>query len=121
MTVVHCVSESVTVLRAVAMTAVAMATGYVTADDGTVGATDVWRFDVPQLVATVTLLGLLILATIVGNALVIAAVVLDSNLRHHVANYLVASLAAADLLVALLVMPLAAVNEVLQILPAQLK
>jgi len=37
--------------------------------------------------------------------------VVERNLR-TVANYLIASLAVADLLVAALVMPLAAVNEV---------
>jgi len=68
--------------------------------------------DVAELLATVVTLGVVILATIVGNAFVIAAVVLERNLRSHVANYLVASLAVADLLVALLVMPLAAVDEV---------
>jgi len=70
------------------------------------------RYDIPELLATVTTLGAVILATIIGNAFVIAAVVLERNLRTHVANYLVASLAVADLLVAVLVMPLAAVNEV---------
>lgn len=60
---------------------------------------------------TCLLLGLIILATIVGNIFVIAAVVLERNL-HSVANYLIASLAVADLMVAALVMPLAAVNEV---------
>jgi len=65
-----------------------------------------------ELIGTLAVLGAVILTTVVGNALVIAAVVLERNLRSHVANYLVASLAVADLLVALLVMPLAAVNEV---------
>lgn len=60
---------------------------------------------------TCLLLGLIILATVVGNIFVIAAVVLERNL-HSVANYLIASLAVADLMVAALVMPLAAVNEV---------
>ena len=70
------------------------------------------RCDMPELLATVITLGGVILATIIGNAFVIAAVVLERHLRSHVANYLVASLAVADLLVALLVMPLALVNEV---------
>lgn len=42
---------------------------------------------------------------------VIAAIILERNLQ-NVANYLVASLAVADLLVACLVMPLSAVYEV---------
>jgi len=64
-----------------------------------------------HLLVTSLLLGVIILATIVGNVFVIAAIVLERNLR-NVANYLIASLAVADLLVAALVMPLAAVDEV---------
>jgi len=64
-----------------------------------------------HLLVTSLVLGVIILATIVGNVFVIAAIVLERNLR-NVANYLIASLAVADLLVAALVMPLAAVNEV---------
>ena len=41
----------------------------------------------------------------------IAAILLERNLR-NVANYLILSLAVADLLVAVLVMPLGAVYEV---------
>lgn len=47
----------------------------------------------------------------IGNVFVIAAIILERNLQ-NVANYLVASLAVADLLVACLVMPLSAVYEV---------
>ncbi len=64
-----------------------------------------------HLWVTSVILGLIILATIIGNVFVIAAVILERNL-HNVANYLVTSLAVADLMVAALVMPLAAVNEV---------
>ena len=64
-----------------------------------------------HLLVTSVVLGTIILATIIGNVFVIAAIVLERNLR-NVANYLIASLAVADLLVAALVMPLAAVNEV---------
>jgi 5-hydroxytryptamine receptor 1 len=46
-----------------------------------------------------------------GNVFVIAAILLDRHLQ-SVANYLILSLAVADLLVALLVMPLGAVYEV---------
>jgi len=66
----------------------------------------------PRVTLTTLVLALIILATIFGNALVIAAVVLERTLRNFAANYLIASLAVADLLVALLVMPLAAVYEV---------
>jgi len=64
-----------------------------------------------HMLLTSVVLGIIILATIVGNVFVIAAIVLERNLR-NVANYLIASLAVADLLVAALVMPLAAVKEV---------
>ena len=52
---------------------------------------------------------------VTGNVFVIAALLLERNLQ-CVANYLILSLAVADLLVAVLVMPLAAVYEV-SILP----
>uniref|UniRef100_T1KLK4 G-protein coupled receptors family 1 profile domain-containing protein n=1 Tax=Tetranychus urticae TaxID=32264 RepID=T1KLK4_TETUR len=56
-------------------------------------------------------LAALILATIVGNVFVIIAILMEKNLR-SVGNYLVLSLAIADLMVACLVMPLGAVYEV---------
>ncbi|CAF0990423.1 unnamed protein product [Brachionus calyciflorus] len=58
-------------------------------------------------------LGLLIIFTIIGNTFVIAAVILDRNL-HNVANYLILSLAFADLTVAIMVMPIGAYQEVFQ-------
>jgi len=64
-----------------------------------------------RLFVTLVILGAIILAAIVGNIFVITAIAVERNLR-TVANYLIASLAVADLLVAALVMPLAAVNEV---------
>jgi 5-hydroxytryptamine receptor 1 len=48
---------------------------------------------------------------VAGNVFVIAAILLERNLQ-NVANYLVMSLAVADLMVACLVMPLGAVYEV---------
>ncbi|GBM39729.1 5-hydroxytryptamine receptor 2A [Araneus ventricosus] len=59
------------------------------------------------------LLGLLILATVIGNVFVIAAIFLERNLQ-TVGNYLVLSLAVADLMVACLVMPMGALYEVNQ-------
>uniref|UniRef100_A0AAN0LM86 Serotonin receptor-like protein n=1 Tax=Polyphagotarsonemus latus TaxID=1204166 RepID=A0AAN0LM86_9ACAR len=55
----------------------------------------------------------LILLTIVGNIFVIVAICLDKNLQ-SAQNYLVLSLAVADLTVAILVMPLCAHMEILQ-------
>ncbi|XP_049823701.1 5-hydroxytryptamine receptor [Aethina tumida] len=65
------------------------------------------------MIVTAILLGLIILATVIGNVFVIAAILLERNLQ-NVANYLILSLAVADLLVACLVMPLGAVYEVSQ-------
>ena len=55
--------------------------------------------------------GLLIICTVIGNAFVIAAVILERNL-HGVANYLIVSLAFADLTVSIMVMPFSAYKEV---------
>ncbi|XP_020300696.1 5-hydroxytryptamine receptor 2A-like isoform X1 [Pseudomyrmex gracilis] len=58
-----------------------------------------------------TVLCILILMTIIGNLFVIAAIVIERNLQ-SVANYLIVSLAVADLMVACLVMPLGALYEI---------
>lgn len=55
--------------------------------------------------------GCLILGTVVGNSFVISAVILEKNL-HNVANYLIVSLAFTDLNVAVMVMPIAAYQEI---------
>ena len=68
-------------------------------------------YSVEHLVLTSIVLGLMILCTIIGNVFVIAAILLEKNL-HSVANYLILSLAVADLMVASIVMPIAAVKEV---------
>ncbi|XP_066146197.1 5-hydroxytryptamine receptor-like isoform X1 [Euwallacea fornicatus] len=64
--------------------------------------------DVILMGALSIVLGLMILVTVIGNVFVIAAIVLERNLQ-NVANYLIVSLAMADLMVACLVMPLGAV------------
>ncbi|XP_016839857.1 5-hydroxytryptamine receptor isoform X1 [Nasonia vitripennis] len=69
------------------------------------------EYDLIITILIATALGFLILATIIGNVFVIAAILLERNLQ-SVANYLILSLAVADLLVACLVMPLGAVYEV---------
>lgn len=56
-------------------------------------------------------LSLLTLVTVVGNIFVIVAIRTDRNLR-SVQNYLVFSLAVADLMVSILVMPISAMQEV---------
>lgn len=64
-----------------------------------------------RVIVTAIVLGIVILATVIGNVFVIAAILLERNLQ-SVANHLILSLAVADLLVACLVMPLGAVYEV---------
>lgn len=64
-----------------------------------------------SIILRTLVLGLLILVTVVGNLFVIAAILLERNLQ-SVANYLIVSLAVADLMVACLVMPLGAVYEI---------
>ncbi len=54
---------------------------------------------------------LLIFIIIVGNGLVIVCICVESKLRKHRQNILIASLACADLLVGLLVMPLTLLYE----------
>jgi len=68
-------------------------------------------YSLTHVFVTSTVLGVIILSSIVGNVFVLLAIILERNL-HNVTNYLIASLAVADLMVAALVMPLAAVNEV---------
>jgi len=55
---------------------------------------------------------MLMLTTAIGNLFVIVAIVIERNLR-TIGNYLVLSLAIADLLVACLVMPLAGIYQIL--------
>lgn len=55
---------------------------------------------------------MLMLSTAIGNLFVIMAIVVEKNLR-TIGNYLVLSLAIADLLVACLVMPLAGIYQIL--------
>lgn len=64
-----------------------------------------------QLV-TAFLLAVLILFSVLGNACVITAVALERSLQ-NVANYLIGSLAVTDLMVSVLVLPMAALYQVL--------
>ncbi|KFO53830.1 5-hydroxytryptamine receptor 1A, partial [Corvus brachyrhynchos] len=63
-------------------------------------------------VLTSLLLGTLILCAVSGNACVIAAIALERSLQ-TVANYLIGSLAVTDLMVSVLVLPMAALYQVL--------
>ncbi|XP_025069095.1 5-hydroxytryptamine receptor 1A [Alligator sinensis] len=64
-------------------------------------------------VLTSLLLGALVLCAVIGNACVIAAIALERSLQ-TVANYLIGSLAVADLMVSVLVLPMAALYQVLK-------
>nr|XP_050853114.1 5-hydroxytryptamine receptor-like [Vespula vulgaris]XP_050853115.1 5-hydroxytryptamine receptor-like [Vespula vulgaris]XP_050853116.1 5-hydroxytryptamine receptor-like [Vespula vulgaris] len=68
-------------------------------------------FSDPWVILRAVVLALLILITIIGNLFVIAVIQMQRNLR-SVANYLIVSLAFADLMVACLAMPLGAVYEI---------
>ncbi|KAJ6224956.1 hypothetical protein RDWZM_003501 [Blomia tropicalis] len=65
------------------------------------------------IVTVSILLGVMTVSTIIGNVFVIAAIILERNLRTS-GNYLVLSLAVADLMVACLVMPFGAFSEIAQ-------
>ncbi|CAH8532454.1 unnamed protein product [Heterobilharzia americana] len=60
---------------------------------------------------TVIILGTIIICTVIGNMFVVVAILIDRHLQ-RVSNYLILSLAIADLMVATLVMPVSALNEV---------
>ncbi|XP_038016229.1 D(1) dopamine receptor-like [Motacilla alba alba] len=68
-------------------------------------------------VVTAACLSLLILCTLLGNALVCLAVLRFPHLRSKVTNLFVVSLAVSDLLVAVLVMPWRAASDVLGFWP----
>ncbi|XP_020388535.1 5-hydroxytryptamine (serotonin) receptor 1A a [Rhincodon typus] len=57
-------------------------------------------------------IGTMILCSIIGNTCVIAAIALERSLQ-NVANYLIGSLAVTDLMVSVLVLPMAALYQVL--------
>ncbi|KAM9393518.1 5-hydroxytryptamine (serotonin) receptor 1A a [Pholidichthys leucotaenia] len=63
-------------------------------------------------IITSMLLGALILCSIFGNACVVAAITFERSLQ-NVANYLIGSLAVTDLMVSVLVLPMAALYQVL--------
>ncbi|XP_041365865.1 5-hydroxytryptamine receptor-like [Gigantopelta aegis] len=77
----------------------------------TIRALTITIYSTEHMIATSIVLGLMILATIIGNVFVIAAVILERSL-HNVANYLILSLAVADLMVATLVMPISVLKDI---------
>nr|XP_032650279.1 5-hydroxytryptamine receptor 4 isoform X3 [Chelonoidis abingdonii]XP_032650280.1 5-hydroxytryptamine receptor 4 isoform X3 [Chelonoidis abingdonii] len=69
-------------------------------------------FGVAEKIALLTFISAVILMTILGNLLVMVAVCRDRQLRKIKTNYFIVSLAFADLLVSVLVMPFGAIELV---------
>ncbi|XP_062867746.1 5-hydroxytryptamine (serotonin) receptor 1A b [Trichomycterus rosablanca] len=92
--------------------------------DGTKNASEIWSNhsnleqtateEVPlwYQISTSVLIGALILCSVFGNACVVAAIALERSLQ-NVQNYLIGSLAVTDLMVSVLVMPMACLRQVL--------
>uniref|UniRef100_A0A8C5P0M3 5-hydroxytryptamine receptor 1A n=1 Tax=Jaculus jaculus TaxID=51337 RepID=A0A8C5P0M3_JACJA len=74
--------------------------------------TDISDVTFSYQVVTSLLLGTLIFCAVLGNACVVAAIALERSLQ-NVANYLIGSLAVTDLMVSVLVLPMAALYQVL--------
>lgn len=74
--------------------------------------TDISDVTFSYQVITSLLLGTLIFCAVLGNACVVAAIALERSLQ-NVANYLIGSLAVTDLMVSVLVLPMAALYQVL--------
>ncbi|KAI3388015.1 hypothetical protein SNEBB_010318 [Seison nebaliae] len=70
------------------------------------------QFSPGQYILIIILVFLIVL-TLIGNVLVITAVLIDRQLRSTVAYYLSLSLAVADLMVGTIVMPLSLINELI--------
>ncbi|XP_061804580.2 5-hydroxytryptamine (serotonin) receptor 1A a [Nerophis lumbriciformis] len=81
-------------------------------DNGTGSAGFSPQVELGYQVLTSLLLGALILSSVFGNACVVAAIALERSLQ-NVANYLIGSLAVTDLMVSVLVLPMAALYQVL--------
>ncbi|XP_028314483.1 5-hydroxytryptamine (serotonin) receptor 1A a [Gouania willdenowi] len=83
-----------------------------TGDENGTGSGSVPELVLSYQIITSLLLGALILCSIFGNACVVAAIALERSLQ-NVANYLIGSLAVTDLMVSVLVLPMAALYQVL--------
>ncbi|KAM8865786.1 5-hydroxytryptamine (serotonin) receptor 1A a [Synchiropus picturatus] len=86
-------------------------TEWVEAGNGT-GSGSSPELELSYQIITSLFLAALILSSIFGNACVVAAIALERSLQ-NVANYLIGSLAVTDLMVSVLVLPMAALYQVL--------
>ncbi|MFT7810182.1 5-hydroxytryptamine receptor 4-like [Arapaima gigas] len=71
-------------------------------------------YTLPERLALITFLSLVMLMSVLGNLLVMVAVCKDRQLRKIKTNYFIVSLAFADLLVSVLVMPFGAIELIHQ-------
>ncbi|KAG7465002.1 hypothetical protein MATL_G00171520 [Megalops atlanticus] len=71
-------------------------------------------YSMPERIALITFLSLVMLMSVLGNLLVMVAVCKDRQLRKIKTNYFIVSLAFADLLVSVLVMPFGAIELIHQ-------
>ena len=69
-------------------------------------------YSLPYILFVSIAVCLVILLVILGNTLVIVAIAVDKSLK-HLQNWLIASLAASDLLLGVLIMPLSLANELM--------
>ncbi|OWF42719.1 alpha-2A adrenergic receptor-like [Mizuhopecten yessoensis] len=69
-------------------------------------------YDLPHLIVTVIIVSIIIILIIFGNLLVVIAVYTDRNLK-TIQNWFIASLALADSLLGLVIMPFSLANEVM--------
>ncbi|XP_060076890.1 alpha-2A adrenergic receptor-like [Ylistrum balloti] len=69
-------------------------------------------YDLPHLIVTVIIVSIIIILIIFGNLLVVVAVFTDRNLK-TIQNWFIASLALADSLLGLVIMPFSLANEVM--------
>ncbi|XP_070541432.1 5-hydroxytryptamine receptor 4-like [Ptychodera flava] len=69
------------------------------------------HFTLQEKIIIGTVLGSIALATVAGNLLVTAALLIFKNLRKNLSNYLILNLAAADFFVGILLLPPVIVNE----------
>uniref|UniRef100_A0A8C9SP24 5-hydroxytryptamine receptor 4 n=1 Tax=Scleropages formosus TaxID=113540 RepID=A0A8C9SP24_SCLFO len=72
------------------------------------------NYTLPERLALITFLSLVMLMSVLGNLLVMVAVCKDRQLRKIKTNYFIVSLAFADLLVSVLVMPFGAIELIHQ-------
>lgn len=69
-------------------------------------------YDLPHLIITVIIVSVIIILIIFGNLLVVIAIATDRNLK-TIQNWFIASLAFADSLLGLVIMPFSLANEVM--------